>query len=310
MSKYLINQLQSGEDTGYLAVRALFDCSTAAATQTKEAVSFDGATFTDTSLVNGMTIFVRFWYTNAAYAPKLKVGSSTAYPLRRSSSGGDPIGTTKYTSWLPYSIVPVTFLADCWIVDSINYDPPEMPRYFYTCSALANFPGKILTQVGSALPSTPANIPAGTTIYVSFTYSNTASSPYLYLNATDYGSIKQVTNTSAGITPITSWKAGSIVALTYYSGSWYIVNNPSAVGSISINNELVVPDTNGNAELTLKIQNLIDTKVPNAPATDGSYIFTANVSSGTATYSWENADGQYAVLLNTVWGSEEDEEEE
>ena len=64
-------------------------CSTAAATAEKVALTDDSA-FTDAQLVKGVVVFVTFSNTNSAAVAdlKLKVGTSTAKPLKREYNGG------------------------------------------------------------------------------------------------------------------------------------------------------------------------------------------------------------------------------
>ena len=62
----------------------------------------------------------------------------------------------------------------------------------------------------------------GVSIHVKFTYSNTAANPTLNVNGTGAKAIKRYGTTNVGTTEYTSWKAGSIISLTYDGTNWII----------------------------------------------------------------------------------------
>jgi hypothetical protein len=64
----------------------------------------------------------------------------------------------------------------------------------------------------------------GLLLLVLFTDANSySSSIYLNVNSKGQRQVKISTSTPAGITPYTSWNAGSIVPFVYYNNVWYIV---------------------------------------------------------------------------------------
>ena len=103
MANVTISKFSDGTNTGYIASQAYFSCSTPAGTAAKVATSPDGITFTDTSLVMGVTVHVYFAYANTATGTlTLKIGDSTAKEIA---------GTT---SWKASSIVSFTYGGSRW----------------------------------------------------------------------------------------------------------------------------------------------------------------------------------------------------
>lgn len=118
MSNVSVSKLSDGSTVGYIASQSYFECSTAAATATKEATSPNNVTFSDTSLVAGVTVHVKFTYTNTYSVPLLKVGTSTAKYIQKTGSTLDYAGTTPVTSWAAGSVVSFTYNGTYWIMNS------------------------------------------------------------------------------------------------------------------------------------------------------------------------------------------------
>ena len=115
MSNVIVSKITKSGDTGYFASQAFFSCMTGASTAAKVATSSSSASFTDTSLVQGMTIHVEFSNTNTASSPTLKVGDSTAKPIR--THGTTSPGTSASTSWLAGSVLTLTYDGTAWILN-------------------------------------------------------------------------------------------------------------------------------------------------------------------------------------------------
>ncbi len=78
----------------------------------------------------------------------------------------------------------------------------------------------------------------GATIFVRFTYANSASSPTLNVNETGAKPLYQYGTTAMGTNTSTSWAAGSVLALTYDGTGWirtYYVNSTYTVTSVWCN---------------------------------------------------------------------------
>ena len=82
MSNVTISKFSDGTNTGYIAPQAYFTCSTAANTAAKVATSPSSVVFSDTSLVTGVTVWVKFTYGNTTATPTLKIGTSTVKTIK------------------------------------------------------------------------------------------------------------------------------------------------------------------------------------------------------------------------------------
>ncbi len=78
----------------------------------------------------------------------------------------------------------------------------------------------------------------GATVFVRFTYTNSASSPTLNVNGTGAKPLYQYGTTAVGTNTSTSWNAGAVVALTYDGTGWlrsYFLNSTYTVSSVWCN---------------------------------------------------------------------------
>ena len=81
------------------------------------------------------------------------------------------------------------------------------------CTTASNTAAKVVDMTGFVLVS-------GITIHVKFTNSNTAENPTLNVNSKGAKPIMRYGTTNVGTTEYTSWKAGSIISLTYDGTNW------------------------------------------------------------------------------------------
>ena len=92
-----------------------------------------------------------------------------------------------------------------------------------TCSTATATAAKVVTM------SDFDTLINGMTIHVYFTYSNTATNPSLNVNSTGAKPIYKTVTETPGITPQTSWLAGSIVSFTYNknvnTGGCWVMND-------------------------------------------------------------------------------------
>ena len=78
----------------------------------------------------------------------------------------------------------------------------------------------------------------GATVFVRFTYTNSASNPTLNVNGTGAKPLYQYGTTAVGTNTSTSWNAGAVVALTYDGTGWlrsYFLNSTYTVTSVWCN---------------------------------------------------------------------------
>ena len=120
ISNVSINKLSDGETVGYFASNAYFVCDTAADVKDKIATSPDSVIFSNTSLVRGVTVQVKFAHTNTYTLPTLQIGTSDAKLVMRISSM-TPVGPTPVQSWPDNSIVSFTYDGTYWVMN--NYKP-------------------------------------------------------------------------------------------------------------------------------------------------------------------------------------------
>lgn len=141
MANVLVSTISNSTSTGYFASQAYFTCSTAASTAAKVAtrtISGDSLTFTDTSLVAGMTIHVKFSNSNTAANPTLKVGTSTAKSIK--IYGSTAPGVDAAHSWNAGAVVTLTYDGTYWVMDSATYDF-QSSTYYGTISGVTNSGG-------------------------------------------------------------------------------------------------------------------------------------------------------------------------
>ena len=110
-----IGQVQIGEN--YYPVGSILygTCSTAAneAAKVVNDNNLTTTTFNDNNLATGVTIHIKFTYSNTVANPTLKVGNATAKPIMR--YGTTAISTTAATSWVAGAVVSFTYDGTNWV---------------------------------------------------------------------------------------------------------------------------------------------------------------------------------------------------
>ena len=102
MSNVTISKFSDGTNIGYIAPQAYFVSTSLADASAKTATSADSIAFTNTSLVSGVTVWVKFTYPNMVYVPTLKIGTSTAKTVKGDTywNAGDVVSFTyDGTNW-------------------------------------------------------------------------------------------------------------------------------------------------------------------------------------------------------------------
>lgn len=120
----------ASSDEAYFASRVYFKCDTAAATATKVATSvITDLSVTSVSLVEGLTIYVQFDYSNTAADPQLQIGQLTK-PILVSHISHNGLyivrapGVTASTSWYPGAVLTLTYnlALDGWVINNFKTD--------------------------------------------------------------------------------------------------------------------------------------------------------------------------------------------
>lgn len=98
MAKSVINKINTGSAEYNIASTAYCTCATAAATVAKVAYvqGDDASATTGFTLVQGVTVHVKFTYSNTATNPTLSINGSTAKPIMR--YGTTAVGKTAAAS--------------------------------------------------------------------------------------------------------------------------------------------------------------------------------------------------------------------
>ena len=95
-------------------------------------------------------------------------------------------------------------------------DSDFIKQYYGTCGTTADTVQKEVTI------NSITELTTGLTIFVKFTYTNTAANPTLKLNNFDTKYIKRYGTTAPSTSAASSWNAGAIVCLTYDGTYWYL----------------------------------------------------------------------------------------
>ncbi len=95
-------------------------CSTAAGTAQKAVTISDSCTFNDNYLITGVTVHVKFTYSNTNATPTLKVGTATAKQIM--AYGTTKSGTTETTSWYAGAVVSFTYDGTYWVQNDYKLD--------------------------------------------------------------------------------------------------------------------------------------------------------------------------------------------
>lgn len=110
-----VSKITAGGTTGLIGSSLYGTCTTAAATSAKVATLADFD-----ALVTGVTVHIKFTYSNTASNATLKVGSTDAKDLCR--YGTTRVGTTEKASWKAGSIVSFTYDGTSWVMNDYIED--------------------------------------------------------------------------------------------------------------------------------------------------------------------------------------------
>lgn len=109
---YVINKIKAGSTTYNIASTAYATCDTTASTVAKVAYISGTSASSGVTLTQGLTIHVKFTYTNTAANPTLSVNGTTAKAIK--CCGTTAAGTTTDTSWFAGETVTLTYDGTYW----------------------------------------------------------------------------------------------------------------------------------------------------------------------------------------------------
>ena len=140
-----VGQIQIGDNTYPIGSILYGTCTTAAATAAKTVNdnNLTTSTFTNDNLTTGVTIHIKFTYSNTVSNPTLKIGGADAKSIMR--YGTTTVSTSAATSWQAGAIVSFTYDGTNWVMNT-GIDSNT------TYTAASNTPSAIATTgaVGTA----------------------------------------------------------------------------------------------------------------------------------------------------------------
>lgn len=205
-----IGNIVSSGNTYLVASTAYGTCTTEASTAAKVATIQDSAAFT---LLPGITIHIKFTYSNAASNPTLNVNGTGAKNIYR--YGTIVPGTSASASWQDGAIVSLTYDGNYWIINDFRND-------VNTTYSAASDGGLVLSNTNAF--SIANSVTAGTVGTSSATSGNSLAVPYV-----TYDSHGNITATGTHTHTITNNVTGSGTTgyLTKFNGSNTITNGPA-----------------------------------------------------------------------------------
>lgn len=248
MAGQTIGKVVAGGKTHTITSTFYGTCATAAATAAKEVIINETNTTEALSFISGMTLTVKFVYSNTVANPTLTCfnnsGSTTA-PTKGSTtlltaksiyrlnpnlnSAGTAVSTSAATSWTAGAIVTFVYDGVGWVETSSWDNNTTYANYSFgngygTCATAAATAAKVATYTNYALVNHGI-------VSIKFTYANTAASPTLNINSRGAKAIwyhGAVVSTDCKV-----WGPGDIVTFIYNT----IDNSTGVYEIISIDKE-------------------------------------------------------------------------
>lgn len=130
-----IGKIKTPDNTTYLIGSTLYGtCSTAAGTAAKVVTLSDF-----NALTTGVTIHVKFTYSNTASSPTLNVNNTGAKNIKVHGATG--VGNTPYKSWFPGEIISFTYDGTNWCVNDYKDDTWRNLKYINAADTTADLAG-------------------------------------------------------------------------------------------------------------------------------------------------------------------------
>lgn len=198
-------------------------CTTQAATVAKTVAMYAtgtsaGDTWAAADLFHGLTIYVRFQYSNSAANPTLNVNGTGAKPIYRYNNVAP--GTKAAESWNAQSVVAFTYdtllnASGCWVMHGwLNTDSDTLPVVYVGNASVLSAKVGILTGDSWASTTQPR------IAFIDNHYANTAANA-LTLNINDHGAKPVYLNGEPSSATNYTWPQGTYVG--YFDGTnWYI----------------------------------------------------------------------------------------
>lgn len=226
-------------------------CATAAGTAAKIVIVNDPNITNAITLVNGLTIYVKFTNANTIASPKITVynnSGTTASPTQGSTTliaqksimryGTTAPSTSAATSWQAGSVVALTYDGTNWVInnwlnDNTTYSNASLGQGRGTCSTAAGTAAKVVTLSSYALTT-------GGIVSIYFSTANTAAAPTLNINSKGAKKIFVDGVVTSATNPL-KWDAGSTLTFIYDGTQYHLIAAP--VSSSDIENILEDVDT-------------------------------------------------------------------
>lgn len=131
MSEGVISRINVDTIDYFIASSAYCVCSTPAATAAKVAsvigYNADDRSTAEFTLVKGITIQVKFTYSNTATDPTLSVGGTNAKPIKR--YGSTAVGIDPASSWKEGAVVSLTYTGVNWVMNTGSDNNESLTEY-------------------------------------------------------------------------------------------------------------------------------------------------------------------------------------
>ena len=146
---YVINKIKAGSTTYNIASTAYATCTTAASTAAKVAYISGTSASSGVTLTTGLTVHVKFTYTNTAANPTLSVNGTTAKAIKCYVTTA--AGTTTDTSWFAGETVTLTYDGSYWQLNRNIINLSSLVTYLNTLEQTARDLGILDSSGGTSV---------------------------------------------------------------------------------------------------------------------------------------------------------------
>lgn len=239
-------------------------CATAAATAAKVVIVNDPSITNAITLVNGLTIYVKFTNANTVASPKITVynnSGTAASPTQGSTTliaqtsimryGTTAPSTSAATSWQAGSVVALTYdgtnwVIDNWLNDNTTYSNASLGQGRGTCSTAEETAAKVVTLTSYALTT-------GGIVSIYFSTANTADAPTLNINSKGAKNIFVDGIVVSATNPL-KWDADSTLTFIYDGTQYHLVAAPipsSTIDDILADSSIEIPELTETFPITI-----------------------------------------------------------
>ena len=243
MAGQVISKIAAGGGTHLISHTFYGTCDTAGATVGKEVIINDPLITNAITLVNGMTMAVKFTNANSASSPTLTVynnSGTAAAPTKGGTTliatksiiiyGTTAAGTSSTSSWRSGAMVLFVYDGTNWVESSSidnnsTYSNVSLGNGYGICSVAATTTAKTATLTSYTLA-------ANGRVSIRCTTSNTVSAPTMNINSRGAKAMFVNGAASSNSNPL-FWDEGAILELVYDGTQYQVVNMP--VSSAELN---------------------------------------------------------------------------